>query len=145
MEHREQKNLNKDSLRGTVYVLLSAICFSTGGVLIKLLPWSSMTIQGLRSIFAIPIIGGFMLLRRQRFVWNKTVLFGAVLNTVMAFSFVAATKMTTAANAIVIQYMAPIYVLIWDCIYRKTAPKKKQCLIVLMAFAGMVLFFGYKW
>lgn len=141
MEHREQKNLNKDSLRGTVYVLLSAICFSTGGVLIKLLPWSSMTIQGLRSIFAIPIIGGFMLLRRQRFVWNKTVLFGAVLNTVMAFSFVAATKMTTAANAIVLQFTEPIFVILLMWLLYKKRPGKDAVAACIVVFAGILCFF----
>ncbi len=55
--------------------------------------------------------------------------------------FVVSNKLTSAANAIVLQYMAPIFVLIWDCIYRKQAPKKQQLLIVGMAFCGMVLFF----
>ena len=98
------KKMNMESLRGTVCVLLSAVCFSTGGVLIKSIPWSSVTIQGARSIFSALVVGCYMLLRRQKFVWNKTVLFGAVCNTVMAFAFVAATKLTTAANAIVLQF-----------------------------------------
>ena len=72
---------------------------------------------------------------------NRYVLLAAFCLTMTNLLFVIANKMTTAANAIVIQYMAPIYVLIWDCIYRKRAPRKQQCLIVLMAFAGMILFF----
>lgn len=86
------KKMNAESLRGTVRVLLSAVCFSTGGVLIKSIPWSSVTIQGARSIFSVLVVGCYMLLRRQKFVWNKTVLFGAVCNTVMAFAFVAADQ-----------------------------------------------------
>ena len=70
------KKMNAESLRGTVRVLLSAVCFSTGGVLIKSIPWSSVTIQGARSIFSVLVVGCYMLLRRQKFVWNKTVLFG---------------------------------------------------------------------
>ena len=100
----KDKKMNAESLRGTVCVLLSAVCFSTGGVLIKSIPWSSVTIQGARSIFSALVVGCYMLLRRQKFVWNRTVLFGAVCNTVMAFAFVAATKLTTAANAIVLQF-----------------------------------------
>lgn len=46
-----KKQLDKESMKGTIYVLLSAVCFSTGGVLIKSIPWSSITIQGIRSIF----------------------------------------------------------------------------------------------
>ena len=42
----QEKQLDKESMKGTIYVLLSAVCFSTGGVLIKSIPWSSITIQG---------------------------------------------------------------------------------------------------
>ena len=115
------KKMNAESLRGTVRVLLSAVCFSTGGVLIKSIPWSSVTIQGARSIFSVLVVGCYMLLRRQKFVWNKTVLFGAVCNTVMAFAFVAATKLTTAANAIVLQFTEPVFVilLMWLIFHKK--------------------------
>ena len=87
-------------MKGTIYVLLSAVCFSTGGVLIKSIPWSSITIQGIRSIFSFMLIASYMVITKRKFVWNKTVLFGAVCNTAMALTFVSATKMTTAANAI---------------------------------------------
>ena len=115
------KKMNAESLRGTVRVLLSAVCFSTGGVLIKSIPWSSVTIQGARSIFSVLVVGCYMLLRRQKYVWNKTVLFGAVCNTVMAFAFVAATKLTTAANAIVLQFTEPVFVilLMWLIFHKK--------------------------
>ena len=129
------------SLRGTVYVLLSAICFSTGGVLIKLIPWSSMTIQGIRSIFSILVVGGYMLLRRQRFVWNKTVFWGAICNTVMAFSFVAATKLTTAANAIVLQFTEPIFVILLMWFIYKKKPGKDALIACAVVFAGILCFF----
>ena len=108
------KGFNMSNLKGTVYVLISAIFFSLGGLLIKLIPWSSISIQGARSVFSSLVIGSYMLMNKRKFVLNKSVIFGAVCNMTMAFTFVMATKMTTAANAIVLQYMAPIFVLIWD-------------------------------
>lgn len=141
MERTGRTNINTDSLRGTVYVLLSAICFSTGGVLIKLIPWSSMTIQGIRSIFSILVVGGYMLLRRQRFVWNKTVFWGAICNTVMAFSFVAATKLTTAANAIVLQFTEPIFVILLMWFIYKKKPGKDALIACAVVFAGILCFF----
>ena len=99
-------------MKGTIYVLLSAVCFSTGGVLIKSIPWSSITIQGIRSIFSFMLIASYMVITKRKFVWNKTVLFGAVCNTAMALTFVSATKMTTAANAIVLQFTEPIFVIL---------------------------------
>ena len=135
------KKMNAESLRGTVCVLLSAVCFSTGGVLIKSSPWSSVTIQGARSIFSVLVVGCYMLLRRQKFVWNKTVLFGAVCNTVMAFAFVAATKLTTAANAIVLQFTEPVFVilLMWLIFHKK--PGRDSVFACAGVFAGILCFF----
>ena len=135
------KKMNAESLRGTVCVLLSAVCFSTGGVLIKSIPWSSVTIQGARSIFSVLVVGCYMLLRRQKFVWNKTVLFGAVCNTVMAFAFVAATKLTTAANAIVLQFTEPVFVilLMWLIFHKK--PGRDSVFACAGVFAGILCFF----
>ena len=137
----EKKELNKTSIKGTIYVLLSAICFSLGGVLIKSIPWSSMTIQGIRSIFSSFVIGGFMLIRHQRFVLNRTVLLGAVFNTVMAFTFVAATKMTTAANAIVLQFTEPIFVILLMWLLYKKRPGKDAALTCVVVFSGILCFF----
>ena len=111
-------------MKGTIYVLLSAVCFSTGGVLIKSIPWSSITIQGIRSIFSFMLIASYMVITKRKFVWNKTVLFGAVCNTAMALTFVSATKMTTAANAIVLQFTEPIFVILLMWALYKKKPKK---------------------
>lgn len=137
----EKRKIDKMSITGTFFVLLSAICFSLGGVLIKLIPWSSVTIQGMRSVFSSLVIIGFMMLRRQRFVWNRTVLLGAAFNTVMAFTFVAATKLTTAANAIVLQFTEPIFVilLLW-LLYRKK-PGKDAIIACVVVFVGILCFF----
>lgn len=137
----EKRTLDKESLKGTIFVLLSAVCFSLGGVLIKSIPWSSVTIQGIRSIFSSLVIGGYMLVRRQKFVWNRTVLFGAVCNTVMAFTFVAATKMTTAANAIVLQFTEPIFVILLLWVLYKKKPGKDAVIACILVFSGILCFF----
>lgn len=141
MKTEKGKSFHRDSIRGTIFVLLSAICFSLGGVLIKSIPWSSVTIQGIRSAFSILVIGGYMILRRQRFVWNKTVLFGAVCNTVMAFSFVAATKMTTAANAIVLQFTEPVFVILLLWILYRKRPDREAVTACAVVFVGILCFF----
>ena len=137
----EKRELINTSIKGTIFVLLSAICFSLGGVLIKSIPWSSVTIQGIRSIFSSLVIGSFMLMRHQRFVVNKTVLLGAVFNTVMAFTFVAATKMTTAANAIVLQFTEPIFVILLLWVLYKKKPGKDALLACVVVFSGILCFF----
>lgn len=72
---------------------------------------------------------------------NRIILAAAVCLVMTNLLYVIANKMTTAANAIVLQYTAPIFVLLWNCLYQKKKTTKQQCLVVLMAFAGMVLFF----
>ena len=136
-----EKQLDKESMKGTIYVLLSAVCFSTGGVLIKSIPWSSITIQGIRSIFSFMLIASYMVITKRKFVWNKTVLFGAICNTVMALTFVSATKMTTAANAIVLQFTEPIFVILLMWILYKKKPKKAAVIACAVVFAGILCFF----
>lgn len=125
--------------KGNLYILATAVLWSTGGLLIKFIPGNAVMINGARSLIAFLF---FCIYRKSiKVKVNRYILLAAFCLTMTNLLFVIANKMTTAANAIVIQYMAPIYVLIWDCIYRKKAPGKQQCLIVLMAFAGMILFF----
>ena len=79
-----EKKYNKNSLQGTVYVLLSAICFSLGGVLIKSIPWNSLSINMVRSVLSFILIFAYQRTQGRKFVFNKMVLLGAVLNFVMA-------------------------------------------------------------
>ena len=82
-----EKKYNKNSLQGTVYVLLSAICFSLGGVLIKSIPWNSLSINMVRSVLSFILIFAYQRTQGRKFVFNKMVLLGAVLNFVMALTF----------------------------------------------------------
>lgn len=125
--------------KGNLYILITAILWSTGGLFIKYVPGHPVAINGLRSLVALIF---FCLYRRTvKIKWNKLIVSAALCLVLTNTLFVVANKLTTAANAIILEYTAPIFVLIWDCIYRRKAPKKKQCLVVLMAFSGMILFF----
>lgn len=137
----ESMKIMTSNFKGTIYVLISAILFSLGGVLIKMIPWSPLSIQGGRSIFSFFVIAIYMFLTKQKFTINKSVLFGAMCNTIMALTFVAATRMTTAANAIVLQFTEPIFVilLLW-IIYRKK-PNKEAVIACVFVFAGILCFF----
>lgn len=119
-----EKKYNKNSLQGTVYVLLSAICFSLGGVLIKSIPWNSLSINMVRSVLSFILIFAYQRTQGRKFVFNKMVLLGAVLNFVMALTFVMATKMTTAANAIVLQFTEPVFLILIVWIVYRQKPKK---------------------
>ncbi len=133
--------IDTNRLRGTIFVLLSAMFFSLGGLLIKLIPWSSISVQGARSVFSSLVIGTYMIMTKRKFVMNKSVVFGAVCNLAMAITFVMATKMTTAANAIVLQFTEPIFLILLLWILYKKKPKKDAVIACFIVFAGILCFF----
>jgi drug/metabolite transporter (DMT)-like permease len=55
--------------------------------------------------------------------------------------FVSATKLTTAASAIFLQYTAPLYLLVTGAVFLGERATKKDFATVAVAFAGMALFF----
>lgn len=128
-----------EKTKGNLYMLMAALLWSTGGILIKYIPGNPIAINGARSLIAFLF---FCVYKRSiRFRCNRYIIAAACCLLVTNFLYVIANKLTTAANAVVLQYMAPIFVLIWDCVYRKKFPEKKQCIVVMMAISGMVLFF----
>lgn len=128
-----------DQTKGNLYILLTALLWSTGGILIKFIPGSAIAINGARSLVALVF---FILYKRGiKIKTNRYILAAALCLVLTNLLYVTANKMTTAANAIVLQYTAPIFVLIWNGIYHKERPDKRQAAVVLMAFLGMILFF----
>src|SRR2546426_5147691 len=95
--------------RAAVLLLLaSAVLWSLGGVLIKSVDWPSMAKAGARSAMASVVLWGW--LRRPQFTWSWTQIGAAVAYAVVVTLFVVANDRTSAANAIFLQYTAPIYV-----------------------------------
>jgi len=125
--------------KGNLYILITVILWSTGGLLMKYIEGHALAINGARSILAYLVF--VVYLKRWKIHLNKYVISAALCLTMTNILFVRANQLTTAANAIVLQYMAPVYVLIWDCIRQKRKPEKRQLIVIALAFAGMVLFF----
>lgn len=131
-------NKNKS---GYIYILLSAIFFALGGLLIKSNSWSSMSINGSRGIIAFFMILLDMKLRNHKFVFNRQVFWGAVANFTMSTLFVMANKMTTAANAIVLQFTMPVFIILFLWIFWKQKPEKISVITIAISFFGMIFFF----
>lgn len=130
-------------------MLCAAVLWSLGGVGIKSLQLPPMAVAGWRGVFALPVLAGMLLVRtraagssawlpfRGRWAW-----IGGAAYSVMMIAFVAATKLTTAASAIFLQYTSPIYVAVlsWPLLReRVTWRDAVSCAGVLV---GMLLFFG---
>lgn len=122
-------------------MICCALLWSTSGILIKLVPWPPLAIACVRSVFAAAVLGGYMLYSKTKFVFNKkSLLLGAAVVAIF-LTYMPATKLTTAANAIVLQYTAPVYVLLFSAIFHKRRPGRGDLLAVCFTIAGMALFF----
>lgn len=125
--------------KGNLLMVITAVMWSTGGVLIKFVPWNSFAINGVRCILAFLVLALFRRSFKMRL--NKTIIAAGVCLFLTTTFFVLANKLTTSANAIVLQDAVPIYVLLYQCIATRRAPRPYQIVVTLAAFAGVVLFF----
>lgn len=134
----------KKQKQGYIFIILSAVFFSIGGLLIKMNTWHSVSISGVRGIFAFLVVAFYMRMKKHRFVLNWPVVGGALANFGMGITFVMANKLTTAANAIVLQFTLPIYLILFLWIFWKKKPDRNSCITVLVAMVGICFFFSEK-
>ncbi|MBK8668137.1 MAG: DMT family transporter [Saprospiraceae bacterium] len=119
--------------------ILAALLWSTGGLFVKLLPQDAFTILFYRSFYAALIF--LVIYRKAMFRFNKMSVITSLFYAPLLVTFVTSTKLTTAANAIFLQYTAPAFVLILEPYFVRTKIKKINVLTVIVCFCGMSLFF----
>ena len=108
-------------------------------MLIKSVEWPSMAKAGARSLVASAVLWGW--LRRPQFTWRPTQWGVAVAYACTVCSFVIANDRTTAANAIFLQYTAPIYVAVLGHYVLGERTRRSDWLFIAVALAGIALFF----
>jgi drug/metabolite transporter (DMT)-like permease len=124
-----------------VLALLIAILFvSTNGWLIKLSSWDALALNGARSLAAAAVL--WIYLRRPNFTWSHAQVGGAIVYALMIITFVQATKWTTAANAIFLQYTAPLWVALLSIRLLGERPKRNGWLTLIAVVVGLFFFFG---
>lgn len=131
----------KKQRQGVFCVFMAAVLYSIGGLCIKLIPWSGMSINSGRTIVAMVVIGGYLILTKHKIRFNKYILLGALCVCGTNILFSVANKMTTAANTIVLQFTAPIFVLILSMLFWKKKPKTLDAVTCLLVLGGVVCFF----
>lgn len=125
--------------KAVVFLVLTALLWSTGGLLIKWITWHPMAIAGMRSAIAAVFLWG--VLGRPRFAWSGVQLGGGCAYAASVMLFVVATKLTTAANAIVLVYTAPIYVALFSAWFLQERVTRLDWLTIVAVCSGMGLFF----
>lgn len=122
-------------------MLLCACLWSIAGIIIKLVDMNPFAIAGLRSLFAAATVAIFMRLTSKRVIVNKKTIVGAVFLCATFIAFVSANKLTTAANAIVLQFTAPVFVMIIEGIILHKKPRLFDMATVFVTLGGISLFF----
>jgi drug/metabolite transporter (DMT)-like permease len=97
---------------GRLLIVAAAFLWSLAGVFIKFLDLPPLTIVFYRSFFAALIFTPF--LRRKYLRIDRPILISVISYTATISAFVSANKLTTAANAIVLQYTAPLFVFLFS-------------------------------
>ncbi len=121
------------------FVLAAAIIWSTGGLFIKWTSLSGLELSFGRSLLAAITVAIFT--RREGFGLNRVTALASLLYAALLLLFVLATKETTAANAIFLQYTAPLYVLILEPLLYQERFRRRDLLTVIACVIGMSLFF----
>ena len=122
-----------------LYLLITAILWSTGGLLIQSIDAHPFAIAGGRSMIAGVLL--WVYLRKPRFTFSKAQLAGALFYALTVILFVLANKLTSAANAILLQYTGPIHVALFSWMFLKEKVTKIDWLAIIAVIVGMCLFF----
>jgi drug/metabolite transporter (DMT)-like permease len=131
-------SLRAMSHRSAVFLLVvTSLLWSLGGVLIKSVDWHPMAKAGTRSAIAAVLI--YFWMRRPRLVWSMNQILGAAAYVATVVLFVISTDLTTAANAIFLQYTAPAYVAVlgWRMLGERARAADWVC--IGLAVAGIAL------
>ncbi|MBQ7703683.1 MAG: EamA family transporter [Firmicutes bacterium] len=130
-----------DKRKGELMMVAAAVLWSISGITMKYIDWSPFLISGGRGIFSAIIVYLSMRLSHYPLRFTKKSMGIAVATFINILTFIAANKMTTAANAIVLQYTAPIFVVLITVFILKRRLKAYEIVAVLVAIVGVVFFF----
>lgn len=127
--------------RGVALMFCAPLLWSIGGMLVKGIGWHPLLIAGGRSAIAAVVIGLFMWWRGYRLKINRYSLLSALGCCGCYIFYCFANKWTTAANAIVLEYTGPAFVLVYSALFLHKKLKPRDVAIVIITLACISLFF----
>lgn len=122
-------------------MLLCAALWSIAGIFIKLIPWNSIAIAGIRSLIAGAVMFVYMRYKRIGFKADRRSMLGGLALCCTLTCFVAANKLTTAANSIVLQFTAPMFIVVFSVLFLKKKFSRSDIFAVVLTMLGISLFF----
>jgi drug/metabolite transporter (DMT)-like permease len=131
------ENLNKSA--GILAMAGTAFLWSIAGLFIKVIDWNPIAIAGSRSLIASMVI--LIYLRHPKIHLSFAQVAAAVANAATMLLFVSANKTTTATNAIVLQYFAPISTVFISALLLKERARVEHIVALPLVVGGMILMF----
>ena len=125
---------------GNLFIIAAALLWSLAGVCVKFIPWSAYSIACFRSVCG--ALTFCICMRRPRITFSKWNIAGALAMFLTGVLYMSAIKLTTAANAIVLQYTAPVIIILYSALVEKKRPSKLDLIITACVLAGCILAFS---
>lgn len=123
-----------------VYLLIGAVLWSTGGYFIKEIDAGALSITFFRSLFSalwlLPFVPG------RKFPKPADMAVSIILFAMLLGLYVGSTKATTAANAIFLQYTAPIYVMAFGPWLLGERLRRADVIPLAICLSGIVVLFA---
>lgn len=140
------------SVLGAVCGLMTGICWGVSGVFGQFL----FETRGVETAWLVPIrlttAGILMLiylfatkreetiaLMKNRRDFIQTILAGVFGTMMFQLTFFGTVQRSNAGTATVLQYLAPVMIMIYVCVRKKKLPKKLETLSIVLAVAGIFL------
>jgi drug/metabolite transporter (DMT)-like permease len=131
----------QDKNISVLYMLLCAFLWSIAGIFIKMIPWNPLVIAGFRSLIASGVVLLYIKAKKIKFILNKASIISGIMLCLTFMAFVTANKLTTSANTIVLQYTAPVFIMIISVVLFKQGFKKADYWTVGFTILGIALCF----
>ena len=130
----------KSKYKGSLSMVVAALCWSVGGLCFKFIPWNAVSIIGFRALFGAAVYAVFR--KSVKVKLSKGNILAALFLSFTTVLFVFANQMTTAAAAVMLQFTAPIFILIIEFVIYRKKPRLSEAAAVFITFLGMLLFFA---
>ena len=124
---------------GAALVIFACVAWSFSGLLSKWVPWSALSIIGARALMTATVFAFSRRTFRPKF--GRGTWLGALGVMGSSVLFIIANKLTTAANAIVLQYAMPVVVILASWVFWGQKPGALDIAASLIAMGGILLCF----
>lgn len=132
--------MKKESI-GMIEMLVCALLWSIAGIFIKLIPWNGFAIAGVRSLIAGLTMLVYVMAKRYKLTVNKKTVCAGVFTALVYTCFTVSNKLTTAANAIVLQFTSPVFIVVFSALIYKQKIRRRDLAVVMLTLVGIALFF----